>query len=108
MTPGPSAAPAAVPPAAEGGPQIYRGRLSLGVERVSFQDCWLDPGRHWGKFEAPPWGSFDVTIYEIEFRGRRKEAPRTLDGKRLGGFGHMGRYDCEYEILDLVSSQRVK
>jgi hypothetical protein len=94
---------------APGPQQTFRGRFSIGFERSTFDGCWLDQRRYWGTFETPPAGSGGVAVYEIEFVGRRTDMIVPPGAElRFQGFGHMGLYRCEYELIELISKQRVE
>lgn len=99
----------AAAPAAAAGLQTYRGRFSIGFERSVFEGCWLDQGRYWGSFEAPPMGSGGSATYQIEFTGTYSKAIAIpgLPQVQQPGFGHLGLYDCEYKIVELLSSRRI-
>lgn len=88
------------------GLSTFRGRFRFGFEVATFEGCWIDLKKHWGQFEAPPAGSGGVYEYQIEFVGRRSEAPEGAEAEGRG-FGHVGRYRCSYEIEELLSSRRV-
>jgi len=91
--------------------QTYRGRFSYGVERSDFDGCWLDPGQFRDRFEAAgTWQSGVPAIYEIEFVGTRRDSgrPPGFPEQGGGGYGHMGFYNCEFEMKELISSRRVQ
>lgn len=93
---------------APGPQQTFRGRFSIGFERSTFDGCWLDQGRYWGTFETPPAGSGGAATYEIEFVGRRSDMIVPPGAQiRFQGFGHVGMYRCQYELVELISKRRV-
>ncbi len=62
----------------------------------------------WSSFEAPPAGSGGLAASDVEFVGSRLESPGLPGAPRRSGFGHLGLYDCQHNISELLSSSRVR
>lgn len=95
-------------PGPRGEPRTYNGRYSVGFERSNFDGCWLEVGPFRDSFEVPPMHTGANAVYEISFIGRRTDMVVPPGTEMRGGFGHMRTYACQYEIEQLLSSQRLE
>jgi hypothetical protein len=95
-----------------GAEQSFTGVLRLGFERMSFDECWLDPkGSAFADLArlAPSPALTDQRAFysaDVTLTGRRRNmVDVTGDNYRGQGFGHLGMYPCLIEAVRITAAR---
>ena len=89
-------------------PRSYSGIYTSSFEHSEFDGCWVNFSR---KASArlvelhPRVFGPEGSRYQVEFVGRSTH--RLKDVKPGQGYGHVGAYPCEIEVLELRSARRL-
>lgn len=97
-----------------GAEQSFTGVLALGLERQSFNDCWLEfrgsAQADLARLAPSPALADERAGYaaDVTLTGRRREM-RNLGDRQLSGegFGHLGMYPCLIEAT-AISAARIR
>lgn len=93
--------------------QSFTGRLHLGIERQSLDDCWLDfrgsAMADLGRLAPSPALADPTAPYgaEVTLVGRRRAMVNLAGSDLMGqGFGHLGVYPCLIEATRIIAARR--
>jgi hypothetical protein len=92
--------------------QGFTGRLRLGFERQSFDECWLDfrgsAMADLGRLAPSPALADQTASYgaEVTLTGRRRIMVNVAGSDLMGqGFGHLGMYPCLIEATRITAAR---
>lgn len=95
-----------------GAERSFTGVLRLGFERMSFDECWLDPkGSAFADLArlAPSPALADQRAYysaDVTLTGRRRDMINVTGNDFMGqGFGHLGMYPCLIEAVRITAAR---